>query len=144
MSNFPSNIDTRSKERLLQIILKNAAINKVLETAGKLMLPNWFVGAGCIAQTVWNKFHGFDLTNNITDIDFVYFDDADLSFEAEDKIIKLVKETFSHIPIDIDVKNQARVHLWYGKHFGYDIAPYASIYDALKSWPTTATSRASA
>jgi len=135
-----SNIDGRTRECLLNIILENAAVNEILDTAGKLKLPNWFVGAGCIAQTVWNKFHGFDLNQNITDIDLVYFDDTDLSFEAEDNIIKLVKETFSHIPIDIDIKNQARVHLWYGKHFGYDIEPYSSIYDALKSWPTTATS----
>ena len=140
MNDSPSNIDSKTRERFLNIIQENAAVLEVLNTAGKFKLPNWFVGAGCIAQTVWNKFHGFDLNQNITDIDLVYFDDTDLSFEAEDKIIALVKDTFSHFPIDIDVKNQARVHLWYGKHFGYDIEPYISIHDALKSWPTTATS----
>ncbi len=128
------------KDELLKIVLENPAVNSVLDAAVDLKLPDWFVGAGCIAQTVWNKHHGYDLTDNINDIDLVYFDNNDLSFEAEDKIIRMTKENLSHISIPVDVKNQARVHLWYGKHFGYDISPYASIYDALKSWPTTATS----
>jgi hypothetical protein len=133
-------VGSRSKRKLLNIILENPAVKEVLENAGELNLPNWFVGAGCIAQTVWNKYHGYDLTKNITDIDLVYFDDNDLSYEAEDEIINLAKSKFSRIPISIDVKNQARVHIWYSKHFGYDIPPYSSIEDALRSWPTTATS----
>ena len=140
MNDSSSKIDARYKEFLLEIILENEVVSKVLNTAGKLQLPNWFVGAGCITQTVLNKFHGFDLTENITDVDLVYFDDTDLSYESESKIIKTVKDNYSHIPIDIDVKNQVRVHLWYAKNFGYEIEPYASIFDALKSWPTTATS----
>ncbi len=131
---------THFKNELLKIVLENPAVNSVLDAAVDLKLPDWFVGAGCIAQTVWNKHHGYHLTDNINDIDLVYFDNNDLSFEAEDKIIRMTKENLSHISIPVDVKNQARVHLWYGKHFGYDISPYASIYDALKSWPTTATS----
>ena len=133
-------IDPLKKDELLETVLRNTAVRDVLDNAGELNLPDWFVGAGCIAQTVWNKYHGCNLTDNITDIDLVYFDNTDLSFEAEDKIISTTKAALSHVPIPVDIKNQARVHLWYGRHFGYDIKPYASIYDALKSWPTTATS----
>ena len=120
-----------SKQLLLQIVLENQVVKNVLDSAGGLKLPNWYVGAGCIAQTVWNKYHEYDLTKDITDIDLVYFDDNDLSYEAEDKIINAAKLKFSGIPISIDVKNQARVHLWYNKHFNYDIAPYSSIEDAI-------------
>jgi hypothetical protein len=43
------------------------------------------------------------------------------------------------IAFGIDVKNEARVHLWYKSHFGYDIPPYHSVEEAMDSWPTTAT-----
>ena len=36
--------------------------------------------------------------------------------------------------------NETRVHLWYEAHFGYRIDPYASVEDAINTWPTTATS----
>ncbi|WJV29726.1 nucleotidyltransferase family protein [Rossellomorea sp. AcN35-11] len=39
----------------------------------------------------------------------------------------------------LDVKNQARVHLWYEKKFGFSIKPYESLEEAIDSWPTTAT-----
>jgi len=39
----------------------------------------------------------------------------------------------------IDVKNQARVHLWYEKHFAYAIKPYPSLEAAINTWPTTVT-----
>jgi hypothetical protein len=37
------------------------------------------------------------------------------------------------------VKNQARVHQWYARKFGYDIPAYPSIEAAIRTWPTTAT-----
>jgi hypothetical protein len=43
------------------------------------------------------------------------------------------------IPLEFDVKNQARVHLWYEKKFGYPIQPYRSVEAAINTWPTTAT-----
>ena len=39
----------------------------------------------------------------------------------------------------LDVKNQARVHVWYEQHFGYSIRPYQSLEEAINTWPTTAT-----
>ena len=51
-----------------------------------------------------------------------------------------VNTLFSDIKIPIDVKNEARVHLWYENHFGYKIEPYNSLEESINSWPTTATS----
>jgi uncharacterized protein len=42
--------------------------------------------------------------------------------------------------IKLDVKNEARVHLWYKDRFGYAIEPYSSSADAIATFPTTATS----
>lgn len=47
---------------------------------------------------------------------------------------------FSDLDADIDLKNEARVHLWYKSRFGIGIAPYEFVEDAIHSWPTTATS----
>jgi hypothetical protein len=52
----------------------------------------------------------------------------------------LANKSFLQCPIKLDIKNQARVHLWYKDHFGYDIKPFNSIEDAVNTWPTTATS----
>lgn len=42
------------------------------------------MGAGAVAQTVWNLAHGFDAALNIKDCDLVYFDQRNLTYEAED------------------------------------------------------------
>jgi hypothetical protein len=47
---------------------------------------------------------------------------------------------FRHPDIRFDVKNQARVHLWYEARFGYPIEPYRSSAGAIDTFPTTAGS----
>jgi hypothetical protein len=41
--------------------------------------------------------------------------------------------------IKLDVKNEARVHIWYQARFGYAIERYLSSADAIATFPTTAT-----
>jgi uncharacterized protein len=126
-------------ERLETIILKNPVLKTILDRVSDLALPNWYLGAGCLAQTVWNHWSGYDLLLNINDVDLVYFDATDLSFETEANKINSAQELFPDFPFPVDVKNQARVHLWYEEHFGYPITPYRSIEEAISCWPTTAT-----
>lgn len=38
-----------------------------------------------------------------------------------------------------DIKNQARVHLWYKEKFGRGIGSYINIYHAIDTFPTTST-----
>jgi hypothetical protein len=140
MTTTPVNTCLQSQLKGLEaIVLRNSALKIILERTPDLSLPNWYLGAGCIVQTVWNYFSGRDLLANINDADLVYFDETDLSFEAEEHRTGLARELFSDIPIRVDLKNQARVHLWYERHFGYPIQPYRSVEEAINSWPTTAT-----
>jgi hypothetical protein len=139
MDGFNNNLQIQIN-KLENILMSNEILNDVLKEADKMKLKNYFIGAGCIAQTVWNYQMKFDLINGISDIDFVYYDNNDLSLEAENTVVENIKNSFLHCPIKLDIKNQARVHLWYKDHFGYDIKPYNSIEDAINSWPTTATS----
>lgn len=135
------NSDLQSQLEQLSIILEqNEILYDVMRKASKIGLQNYYIGAGCITQTVWNYQMGYELTNGISDIDFVYYDNSDISFSAENDAIEIIKNTIIPCEIKLDIKNQARVHLWYKERFGYDIKPYLSVEDAINSWPTTATS----
>jgi len=135
------NMDVKTQMEILEkIILSNKLLYNVFIKAKDLKLINYYIGAGCIAQTVWNYQMGFEPLNGISDIDLVYYDDKDLSLESENDKIEYIKNTIDTSPIKLDIKNQARVHLWYNEHFGYDIKPYISVENAINTWPTTSTS----
>lgn len=40
----------------------------------------------------------------------------------------------------LDIKNQARVHLWYEKSFGHKVDANLSVEDAINKWGSTVTS----
>jgi uncharacterized protein len=57
---------------------------------------------------------GRPLDYGIKDYDLGYFDDSDLSYEAEDAVIRRVKAAFDEpLRSTVEVRNQARVHLWF-------------------------------
>ena len=138
MEGFNNDLQTQIAQ-LKKIVMSNKILEDILEKANIIGLKNYYIGAGCVAQTIWNYQMNYELTNGISDIDFVYYDNTDLSFEAEKIITEHIKKEFTQYPIKLDIKNQARVHLWYKDHFGYDIKPYNSIENAINTWPTTAT-----
>lgn len=123
---------------LEKILAKSRTVSKVLELAPQLQLPNWYLGAGAICQTVWNDMHGFPLDQGIKDCDLVYFD-TDTSAEAQDACIEKGRKLFAKLPIEIELTNEARVHLWYKQEAGKEIRPYTSTEDAINTWPTTAS-----
>ncbi|MGG6310114.1 nucleotidyltransferase family protein [Paenibacillus macerans] len=127
------------QERLIQIIEKNDMLMQVFDRVSGLGLESYYVGAGCIVQTVWNALTHRPLNYGIGDIDLVYFDDRDLSYEAEDQVIGKIQRRLADLPIAMDIKNQARVHLWYKDKYGIELAPYPTLERAIDTWPTTAT-----
>ena len=68
--------------------------------------------AGCLFQTIWNLKSGDDPEHGIKDYDF-FFDDRDLSWEAENEVIIRTRDLLSDLASKVEVKNQARVHLWH-------------------------------
>lgn len=132
--------DPNSLESHLEELLRtNPTVMRVLKAAPQLRLPDWYLGAGCITQTVWNHLHGFEPAFGVKDCDLIYFDGSDLSYEAEDQYIQQARRLFDGGGLPVEVRNQARVHLWYEQHFGYGIAPHSSAEQAIYTWPTTAT-----
>ncbi|MBV8952398.1 MAG: nucleotidyltransferase family protein [Actinobacteria bacterium] len=127
-------------ECLEAALQKNDVAQAVLAVGRDLDLPDWYFGAGGVAQTVWNLLHGFEPAVGIKDYDLVYFDVADLSAESEREAAAEVGDRLRDLGIVVDVKNEARVHLWYEQRFGRHLEPYCSAGEAIASWPTTASS----
>lgn len=111
---------------------------RVIERLASLRLPDAYVAAGAVAQTVWNGVVGNEPSHGVKDVDIVYFD-TDLDEAVEGRRAAVVREALSDVPLRLDVANEARVHLWYGRSFGYEIEPYASVEGAIDTFPTTAT-----
>ena len=124
--------------RLADALRGNEPLWECLHRFATLNLSAWYLGAGCIAQTFWNLAHGKTPSADILDYDLVYYD-RDLSEERERTLAQQARELVADLSLDLDVKNQARVHVWYPNRFGYRIRPYQSTEDAIGTWPTTAT-----
>lgn len=92
---------------------ENHVARAVLAVAADLDLPDWYFGAGGVAQTVWNLLHRWEPSVGIKDYDLVYFDGTDLGVEAERQVEAEVADRLSDLGIVVDVKNEARVPLWY-------------------------------
>jgi hypothetical protein len=121
------------------IVSESPLLSPILSNWDRIALPDSWLAAGAIAQTVWNQAFGFPLAHGIIDIDIVYFDAADLSEDAEATHSARIREAFCGLPVWIDVKNEARTHLWYEAKFGNSLEPYKSTVDAITTFPTTAT-----
>lgn len=75
---------------------------------------------------MWNVLTGRPTQSGIKDYDIFYFD-QDTSWEAEDAAIRRVAAAFADTGATIELRNQARVHLWYLEKFG---APYPQLQRA--------------
>lgn len=114
----------------LECIQANPVNQQILQLAPQLGVLDWWLTAGALFQTVWNVLEGKDPRNGIRDYDLFYFDE-DTSYESEDAVIRRAKELFKDIDAEIEVRNEARVHLWYEEHFGVPAIPFESSMDAI-------------
>ena len=106
---------------------------RVLSVARHLNLPDWLVFSGAVYQPVLNHMTGRPLDYGIKDYDLGYFDASDLSYDAEDAVIRRVKAAFDEpLRSMVEVRNQARVHLWFEAKFGEVYGPLSSTAEALE------------
>jgi hypothetical protein len=122
---------------LQAVLCRNDVLVDVLARTAGLGLPGWYVTAGCLVQTVWNVVTDRPPTSGIKDYDVMYFDDGDLSWEAEDVVIKTGREIFADIPVEVEIRNEARVHLWYEQKFGVACPPHESTESAIDCFAAT-------
>ena len=122
-----------------EILSANRVLGKVLMMCREALPPNWYVGGGAIPQTVWNHYHGYDLNHEIKDFNIVYFDERDLTKTTEERFERELSGRYPDCPAKLDVKNEARTHLWYERRFGKVIEPYTCTEGAIYTFPTTAS-----
>ncbi|KAJ2972825.1 hypothetical protein NQ176_g6936 [Zarea fungicola] len=123
---------------LRTILSTNKTLVEVLERSATLNMPNWYLAAGAVSQTIWNHMSGMAPDTGISDYDIVYHDAGDLSWDAEDKYIQRAKSLFEDMPeVEIEIRNQARVHLWYEAKYGVTCPPHRSVEAGIDSWIST-------
>ncbi|WP_425988818.1 nucleotidyltransferase family protein [Brevundimonas sp. TWP2-3-2] len=118
--------------RLVEIVRADTDLMHVLTTVRGLGLPDWRVFSGAVYQSVWNAVTGRPVGYGRKDFDLGYFD-PDTSWDAEDGVIKRVATAFDEpFRTDVEVRNQARVHLWFHDRFGEDYEPLPDTDAALE------------
>ena len=112
---------------------------RVLTAARDLELPDWMIFSGAVYQPVWNHLTGRPVEHGLNDYDLAYFDASDTGWDAEDAVIRRIAAA---LPTDlgnkVEVRNQARVHLWFEDHFGEPYEPLACAADALARFTSPA------
>lgn len=132
-------MEDKQLQQLIDIVMSNDQLMKVFDAISMIGLENYYVGAGAVAQSIWNTLSGYPITQGISDVDIVYYNSDQLEESYEESLKSQLENLLSAFPLKLDVKNEARVHLWYAQKFGYSIAPYESLERAIDTWPTTAT-----
>ncbi len=116
--------------RLTEIVRADAGLMHVLTVMRELDLPDWRLFSGAVYQAVWNAQTGRPVGYGIKDYDIGYFH-ADTSWDAEDAVIKRVAAAFEPPLRDqVEVRNEARVHLWFEGKFGEPYDPLTCTDDA--------------
>jgi uncharacterized protein len=131
--------ETELRERLTAILRATPLLMRVLTVSRGLDLLDWLVFSGAVYQPVLNHLTGRAPDYGIKDYDLAYFDGSDLSYDAEDAVIRRVKGAFDE-PLRglVEVRNQARVHLWFEGKFGEPYRPLSCTAEALERF-TSAT-----
>jgi len=131
--------ESELRERLTAILRATPPLMRVLSVGHRLRLPDWFVFSGAVYQPVLNHLTGRPLDHGIKDYDLAYFDASDLSYEAEDAVIRRMKAAFDEpLRSMVEIRNQARVHLWFEVKFGEPYPPLSCTAEALERF-TSAT-----
>jgi hypothetical protein len=110
-------------EDFLAAALRNPVNDAIAEELSRLALPDAWIVSGCLVQTVWNVLTSRPVDHGISDYDIFYFD-PDTSWQAEDTVIGELRGRLEKPGVKIEVRNQARVHLWYPEKHG---VPYPAL-----------------
>lgn len=118
-------------DQFIRDVLRNRHVRAVFERWASLALPDGWLVAGCLFQTVWNLRSGAQPEAGIKDYDLFYFDGADLGARAEREVQARVAAVLAPLGIEAEAMNQARVHEWYEAHFGFPYPRLASAREGI-------------
>jgi len=123
--------------RVLELAWANPELRMVVRSVSELGVPHAAVTSGAVFQSVWNGLCDRPPSQGIGDYDVFYFE-SDLSAEREQFWQAQVAAACPGI--EVEVANQARVHLWYESYFGYPCPPMTHALESLERFlsPTCA------
>ncbi len=123
----------------LAAALRNPVHQAIADELFYLALPDAWIVAGCLVQTVWNVLTNRTTDYGISDYDIFYFD-PDTSWEAEDAVIRKLEDAFARrLRVAVETRNQARVHLWYPAKHGVPYPPLSRATDGIDRFLTKNT-----
>ncbi|MFN2099017.1 nucleotidyltransferase family protein [Altererythrobacter sp. MF3-039] len=128
-----------TESEFIQLAHRNPVNRPLLDRLAAIALPDCFLVAGCLFQPVWNGLSGRDPGAGIKDYDVFYFDKDDLSVKSEAAVEEAVRHATIDLEIKVDVKNQARVHLWYEEKFGPGYPQLISARDGIQRYLVVCT-----
>lgn len=130
---------SEQNEIFLKILKQNKNLMTVLDYIDSLNLPNYYIAAGAVFQTIWNYYDNKPLNYGIKDIDIIYYDTNNLSKESEQELENKVIEYFKKEKLNyqFDIHNEARMHLWKKEKENKDINQYKNSEDAIDKWIAT-------
>lgn len=134
--NHANEILNEQIEKAQEMLSLNPDLMQLLKSLRDYKLPNHYVAGGAVAQIIWNHLSGFEMNFGIKDFDIIYYDENDISFEGEDIHQKNIAVLNPNFPIDLQVINEARTHLWYKEKFGIEMNPakYTSTEDTIDNF----------
>jgi uncharacterized protein len=121
---LPTLQDAMDKNDFLAAAFRNPVNEIIAGELFRLALPDAWIVSGCLVQTAWNVQTGRAVDYGIADYDVFYFD-PDTSWQAEDAVIRQLQGRFATSGVKVEVRNQARVHLWYPEKHGL---PYPALH----------------
>lgn len=121
----------------MDVLRTNPMLVEFLDRARGLGLPNWYLAAGAVVQTIWNAVTGRPPGYGIDDYDLLYHEATDLSWDAEDAVIRRGDALFADLGLKVQIRNEARVHLWYEEKFGVPCPPFPDTEAAIAAFPAT-------
>jgi hypothetical protein len=107
----------------LAAALRNPVNEIIADELFRLALPDAWIVSGCLVQTAWNVQTRRAVDYGIADYDVFYFD-PETSWQAEDAVIRQLQGQLTRLGVKIELRNQARVHLWYPEKHGL---PYPAL-----------------
>jgi uncharacterized protein len=117
-----------NKNDFIAAALRNPINEIIAEELFRLALPDAWIVSGCLVQTVWNVRTARAVDYGIADYDVFYFD-PDTSWQAEDAVIRRLQGRLAKCGGKVEVRNQARVHLWYPEKHGL---PYPALHCSIE------------
>jgi hypothetical protein len=101
-----------NQSEFLAAALRNPVNESIADELFHLALDDAWIVSGCLVQTAWNLQTRRAVDYGINDYDVFYFD-PDTSWAAEDAVIRKLQGRLANLGVKVEVRNQARVHLWY-------------------------------